>query len=260
MASDRVLVTNDDGVHAPGIAALAAALDDAGFDIFIAAPLDDRSGSGAALGPVHLTNGIDYQTAEIPGLAHIPTYAIDGPPALAVMAARLGAFGPPPEVVASGINPGTNTGRAVLHSGTVGAALTAGNFGATGVAVSVDISEPIRYDTAAASAVDAVRWAVAAGPRVVLSVNVPALGPESVRGVRVARLAPFGTVRTAVVGHEDGRVQLELRATEDELDADTDTALVRDGFVAVSALAGIQTLPDLSADAVDALVGVGIGG
>ena len=56
-----------------------------------------------------------------------------------MLAARLGGFGEPPELVVSGINPGCNTGRAVLHSGTVGAALTAANFGVRGLAVSIDV-------------------------------------------------------------------------------------------------------------------------
>ena len=56
-----------------------------------------------------------------------------------MLAARLGGFGDPPELVVSGINPGRNTGRAVLHSGTVGAALTAANFGVSGLAVSIDV-------------------------------------------------------------------------------------------------------------------------
>jgi len=56
-----------------------------------------------------------------------------------VLAARLGGFGDPPDIVVSGINPGCNTGRAVLHSGTVGAALTAANFGGRGLAVSIDV-------------------------------------------------------------------------------------------------------------------------
>jgi 5'-nucleotidase len=69
----------------------------------------------------------------------VPAYAVDGPPGLCVLAARLGGFGHRPELVVSGINPGCNTGRAVLHSGTVGGALTAANFGGRGLAVSIDV-------------------------------------------------------------------------------------------------------------------------
>jgi len=61
-----------------------------------------------------------------------------------------------------------------------------------------------------------------------------------VRGVRSARLAPFGTVRTALAGSEGGRLQLELRATGVELEPDTDTALVLAGYVAVTPLVGVR--------------------
>ena len=61
------------------------------------------------------------------------------PPALCVMFARMGAFGPPFDLVVSGINPGANVGRSVYHSGTVGAALTARSGGISGVAVSQDV-------------------------------------------------------------------------------------------------------------------------
>lgn len=260
MQPERVLVTNDDGVRAPGLSALAAALDDAGYDVVIAAPLDDRSGSGASIGGVPLTDGIEYHTATLPGLEHVPAYGIDAPPAVAVMAARLGAFGPPPGMIVSGINPGANTGRAVLHSGTVGAALTAANFGAKGLAVSLAISDPMRFDTAATVAIGAADWLARAPERTVLSINVPASAPEGLLGVRLARLAPFGTVRATIAGRRDGKLELELTATDVELEPDTDTALVEAGYVAVSALAGIQTIPTLGEDAVNALTTVGVRG
>jgi 5'/3'-nucleotidase len=241
-----VLVTNDDGVRAPGLLALARALIDAGWDVTVVAPLDDRSGSGAAIGPVHLENGIDFEEVAIDGLEGVATFGVDGPPALAVMLARLGAFGEPPALIASGVNPGTNTGRAVLHSGTVGAALTAANFGAKGLAVSVREADEPRYDTAAALAVDALAWLAESTTCRVLNVNVPDRARDDIAGVRVARLAPFGTVRTAVTGVENNRLQFELRETLDELEPDTDTALVRSGFVAVTALHGVTALGDAS--------------
>jgi 5'-nucleotidase len=134
-----VLVTNDDGVESAGLHALVRALVDAGHDVLVVAPASDMSGSGAAIGSIHLDQHIDAEKVELPGLAGVPAYAVDGPPGLCVLAARLGGFGDRPELVVSGINPGCNTGRAVLHSGTVGAALTAANFGGRGLAVSIDV-------------------------------------------------------------------------------------------------------------------------
>ena len=241
----RVMVTNDDGVRAPGIAALARAVLEAGYDVIVVAPMDDRSGSSAALGPVHVTASFDVETVELPGLEGCPCFGVDGPPALAVMAARLGGFGTEPELIVSGINPGANTGRSVLHSGTVGAALAAANFGVSGLAVSVMASEPYRWDTAAALAVEALAWLVDAPRKTVLNLNVPALPLHEVKGVRLARLAPFGTVRTAIAESGNGRLELEVRVTGERLDADTDTALVNDGWAAVTPLVGIRAATDV---------------
>jgi 5'-nucleotidase len=136
----KVLVTNDDGVASPGLHELAAALVAAGYDVVVAAPDRDMSGSAAAIGQIHIDEEIEAQPVDLPGLDGVPAYAVDGPPGLCVLAARLGGFGEPPQLVVSGINPGCNTGRAILHSGTVGAALTAANFGCRGLAVSLDVS------------------------------------------------------------------------------------------------------------------------
>jgi 5'-nucleotidase len=78
----------------------------AGHEVMVAAPLEDFSGSGAALGRLHVTGSIGYEAWALDDVAPCTAFAVDGPPALAVMAACLGAFGPPPEVVLSGINPG----------------------------------------------------------------------------------------------------------------------------------------------------------
>src|SRR5579872_4808957 len=133
----RILVTNDDGVRAPGIAALARAAAGTDHDVVVVAPMIDYSGAGAAVGPVHSRDGVDYETHVIDDLDGVPTYGVDGPPALAVILACVGAFGPRPDLVLSGINLGLNVGRSALHSGTVGATLTAAQFGLRGLAVSI---------------------------------------------------------------------------------------------------------------------------
>lgn len=238
----RVLVTNDDGVHQPGVTALARAVAGAGYDTVVVAPKDEYSGASAALGPVQLGQTLEYDAIEVPGLEDVPVYGLDGPPALCVVLARLGGFGDPPDVVVSGINPGNNTGRSILHSGTVGAAMTGASFGVSGLAVSIsmgaeDTEEP-HWLTAATVGVSALEWLLTRSERSILNVNVPNLPLADVRGVRLARLAPFGTVRTAIVESGQGRLQFELRATEEQLDPDTDTALVLAGYVAVTPLVG----------------------
>jgi 5'-nucleotidase len=224
---------------------LARALAAAGHELVVAAPLSDNSGAGAAIGPVHLTGGVTFQRVELEGLAGVPAYGLDGPPALAVLVARLEGFGPTPELVASGINPGNNTGRAVLHSGTVGAALTAANLGLSGIAISVGFEdETPRYDTAAPLAVAAVTWLADAPAGTVLNVNVPGVSLDGLAGVSEAALAPFGTVRTVIVGADDGRFELEMQPVEVELPVDSDTALIAAGHVTVTSLVRPHAVAD----------------
>jgi 5'-nucleotidase len=247
----RVLVTNDDGIAAPGLAALAEAVALAGYEVVVAAPSSDHSGASSAIGPMGGPDGVAVTPVELEIVPDVPAFAVDAPPALAVIVARLGAFGEPPDLVVSGINPGPNTGRSVLHSGTVGAAMTAANMGLSGLAVSMGTGEPSHLETAATVGAAALGWVAAAPPKSVLNVNVPNLALPEVRGVRAARLAPFGTVRTSLGQSSDGRLQVELRETEEALDPDTDTALVMAGYVAVTALVGIRA--DENADAATAL-------
>ena len=77
-------------------------------------------------------------------------------------------------------------------------------------------------------------------PRTVLNLNVPALAPGQVKGLRWARLAAFGAVRAAIAPAEaDGRLQIELRATNETLSPDSDTALCEAGYATLTAIVGI---------------------
>ena len=251
----RVLVTNDDGVHADGIVALAGALVKDGHDVVVAAPHEDMSGSAAALGPGHMS-GVRVEALVLPDLGEtVPVFAVEGPPGMCVMAGHLEAFGPRPDVVASGINHGSNTGRSVLFSGTVGAALAAANFGFKGVAVSVKSSDPWYFDTAARFGAAAVAWIESAARGTVLNVNVPALPVHEVKGVRVGRLAPFGVVRTVLEGRDHDRLRLVLRDTDEPLDDDTDTTLVTNGYVSLNALVGPRAVdPGDAPEALEAVL------
>lgn len=240
----RILITNDDGIEAPGLHALAGALDDDGHDVLVVAPDTDHSGYGAAIGDLGSRSDLHTTRATIPGAPHIEAYALAGPPALCVMAARLGGFGDPPDLIASGINPGNNTGRAVLHSGTVGAALTGANLGVSGLAVSVGVGPDGTVGSFAAAAEVAaasIAWLMTAPAKTVLNVNVPTGPIADVRGSRWASLAPFGTVRAALRPSEaEGVLEITLVEANVELPPDSDTALVHAGYVAVTCLAGIR--------------------
>lgn len=127
----RILVTNDDGISSTGLHVLARTMRQHG-DVIVVAPDTEYSGAGASLGALHLIQPQARRTA-VTGVDE--AWTINGPPALCTMFARFGLFGRF-DLVVSGINPGANVGRAVYHSGTVGAALTARNGGVSSVAVS----------------------------------------------------------------------------------------------------------------------------
>ena len=114
----RILVTNDDGIASTGLHVLARTMRQHG-DVVVVAPEVEHSGAGAGVGPLHLIKPQARQTT-IDGVEE--AWCVNGSPALCTMFARFGVFGPI-DLVVSGINPGANVGRAVYHSGTVGAAL-----------------------------------------------------------------------------------------------------------------------------------------
>ena len=249
----RVLITNDDGVEAPGLAALARAAVALGHDVVVAAPARDQSGAGAAIAPAIAAEGIRVTAVELAGVEGVMAHAVDGPPALAVLAARLGGLGSPPRLVASGVNAGPNTGYSVLHSGTVGAALTAANFGLSGLAVSIDAAVPDHLDTARVVARAALSWLVDAPAATVLNVNVPDLALDRLAGVRWAPLAAFGQVQATVRENDGGRLQMEISAGRQEQEPGTDSALLAAGFVTVTSIVAVQaTAPNDAPRAIEA--------
>jgi 5'-nucleotidase len=242
----RVLVTNDDGVRACGLAVLARALGDAGHDVLVAAPLDEASGAGAGVGPLHtFREGIHVEKVEVPGLEGVETLGVEALPALIVIAASFGAFGKAPDLVVSGINPGRNIGRSVLHSGTVGAALTAAHFGLRGLAVSVQSAGAVEgpgvthYSTAATLATALAPGVAAAPQRTVLNCNVPNVPLERLRGLRPAHLAVSGLIRTALVDEGGAHVQLDLGFVEPPPDDESDEALTAAGYATLTPLQGV---------------------
>ena len=127
------------------------------------------------------------------------------------MAAALGAFGEPFPLVVSGISAGRNTGQSVIHSGTVGAALTALTFGAHGLAVSLDPSDPWHWDTAAQLAVATAGWIMSAERQpLTLNLNSPSVPDDQVLGLRMAELDGFGYFRVAAADESGRKLQLEM--------------------------------------------------
>lgn len=239
----RVLVTNDDGVHAPGIAALACAMRESMFDVVMVAPDGEMSGSSASMAAPN--DEIRYERVSVGGWPE-DAYALAGSPALCVIAGVLGAFGSPPDLVVSGVNPGLNTGRSTLHSGTIGAALTAAAWGVSGLAVSIDIGQPIRWGTATGLAKQAAAWLAKAPKRTAINLNVPNVAPHELRGVRQATLAPLGAMRTSIAEHTPGLIRLQLLPNRSPVPGGTDTAMVRDGYATVSLLTPPASIDDAS--------------
>ena len=244
----RVLVTNDDGIDSPGLRRLAAALARV-HDVVVAAPASNMSGTGTGIGRLDQA-GVALDRRDVEGVDE--AYAIAGPPGLAVMACALGAFGGMPDLVVSGVNAGLNTGHSIIHSGTVGAALTAHTFGTRGVAVSLAPSEPWHWDTAVPVAVRAAAWVLESRPRTVLNVNVPARPADEVRGVRWAPVDAFGHFSVATANVEASQLQLDVADRSSGPDPESDTALCLSGHVTLTPLEPVVggAFPDVPADQV----------
>lgn len=198
----RVLVTNDDGIAAPALGLLASRLARDGHDVVVAAPLEGQSGCGASIGQVVDGQFVSVSRVVLSGAENIHAFAVNAPPAFIVLAAVQGLFGDPPAVVVSGPNSGLNLGPLVLHSGTLGAAVTAAANGVPGIALSTEKRARHGYTTAAdfcarnfAGLLDRI------GTSMAVNVNVPDLPWDEIAGVRETRFAPRSLV--AIVLSED---------------------------------------------------------
>ncbi|MGW8483195.1 5'/3'-nucleotidase SurE [Microbacterium sp. NPDC055903] len=240
----RALITNDDGIDAPGLAALATAAVAEGLDVVIAAPAKQSSGSSASILAEEAGGRIRIERRELPGLEDVRTHAVHGGPGLIAMIATRGAFGPPVDLVLSGVNHGANVGRAILHSGTVGAALTGGLGGAWAMAVSLDVGmRPERfYWDVAASAASRVLPLLLARPRgTVVNLNVP--NTESIRGLREAPLAPFGIVQTTMTELDEHDVRLAVEDLPLTREPGSDAALLADGWATLTGIVPVSDQP-----------------
>ncbi len=235
----RLLLTNDDGIDSPGLRALARSLAD-DHDVVVAAPAADVSGAGTSMGVLDAAEPTRLHRQDFDG---IEAYGIDGPPGLAVLAASLGAFGERPDVVVSGPNQGLNTGRSIIHSGTVGAALTGRTFGSKAIAFSVAPGDRWYWETAAAIALPIVDWVVARDEPTTLNVNVPAVPPERIEGVRWATIDEFGHFSVATQAEEGTVLTLDVRDRSSGTAPDSDTALCLSGHVTLTLLSPLDAEP-----------------
>lgn len=214
----------------------------------MAAPLANHSGASAAIGTVYEREAIGFRVGRITGAEDVPVFGVDAPPALTVIVGTFGAFGPKPDVVVSGINLGVNVGRSVLHSGTIGAALTAAQHGCSALAVSMRSQPEHQWETAAQLAVSLLPVVAGAPPRTVLSLNTPSVPIGELRGLVPGRIADAGIVqgaRTELTGRDAGTVKLTLGTAVPSLgdttgaDPRDDATLIGAGYATVTALHGV---------------------
>lgn len=239
----RVLITNDDGIDAPGLHALARAARASDLEVTVAAPMRQSSGSSASIVAAEEDGHIAIERRELPGLDGVPAYAVRGGPGLVALVAAHGAFGEPAQAVLSGVNHGANVGRAILHSGTVGAALTGGLNGAWGLAVSLDVGmnpTVFHWDAAAAVALDVLPFLLDRPPGTVVNLNAP--NTEHSRGIVEARLAPFGIVQTTLAERDAGRIRLAVEDLPNTPEPGTDAALLADGWVTITGLDAVSAV------------------
>src|SRR5438309_11508347 len=180
----RILLTNDDGVYAPGLRALRAELKKLG-EVTVVAPATEQSAVGHSitlLTPLLVQEVLDENNESM-------GWAVEGRPADCVKLALLELLKEPPDVVISGLNAGSNAGINVLYSGTVAAAIEGAFFRKTSIAVSLESTKPKHL--AFARAAEAARGVieqilahpVAAGS--LFNVNIPSLEKGPIKGIRV---------------------------------------------------------------------------
>jgi 5'-nucleotidase len=236
----RALVTNDDGIDSDGLRLLARAACQAGYDVVIVAPAAEASGSSAAMTATQHGGRIAIQPRRLAGLATVPAYSVQASPAFIAFMATREAFGRMPDILLSGINDGPNTGRAILHSGTVGAALTAATCGVRAAAFSLDTygsaGDP-QWQTAEAVATRMMDVIPGLPRGHVLNVNVPDLPLQQLRGIRQGPLAAAGAVQTSLVERAEHYLQVEMSGSAATPAPGTDAALLAAGYASVTALA-----------------------
>jgi 5'-nucleotidase len=188
----RILLTNDDGIYAPGLRALRKELLKLG-QVTVVAPAGEQSAVGHSitlLTPLLVQEVLDENNRPL-------GWAVEGKPADCVKLALMELLPEPPDVVVSGLNAGSNAGINVLYSGTVAAAIEGAFFKHTSIAVSLEYTKPkpLDFPKAAELARKVIEQILSHRPQkgTLFNVNVPSLEKGPVRGIRVVpqNVAPY---------------------------------------------------------------------
>ncbi len=222
----RILLTNDDGIHAAGIKALEAAVAAIG-EVYVVAPLTEQSAASRAITVRHPLRYREF------GPRH---FAVEGTPTDSIMLGLAHLLDFRPDLVISGINNGPNLGENIFYSGTVAAAAEGARHGIPAIAMSVTERVDIDYSVAAGVAARLAKHVVAAGlpAGVALNVNVP---HPSFDGIEITRQSPKIS-RNVMLGGQDpyGRPYFWMpeEVPLDIAEPGTDYAAVREGKVSVT--------------------------
>jgi len=227
----KILVSNDDGFDAPGIAALAAALSSLA-EVTVVAPSRNRSATSNSITvdrPLRITK------------ADNGFYFVDGTPADCVHLAVTGFLDFRPDLVISGVNDGANLGDDTIYSGTVAAAMEGYLLGIPSIAVSLAARPAIRFDAAAQVARDIVGRYLKNLPSTpwLLNVNVPNVAYAELKGIRTVRLGKRHQAEPAVKAvNEKGEVEYRVGPVGKAADAgpDTDFGTIAEGYASVTPL------------------------
>lgn len=232
----RILVTNDDGIFAPGLKVLEEIAAEFSDDIWVCAPHEEQSGAGHSLtlnAPVRLHRHGDRR------------FSVTGTPTDSVTLGLRKVMDSPPDVILSGVNRGANLGDDITYSGTVSAAIEGALAGIRSIALSQVIRRGAEHEQ-----FDATRkWgAKAIAPlldaplpsRTLVNVNFPPLPAEEIAGIRAVRQGFHDYSRGSVVEGRDPRglpyFWFGLHAIEHTLDHGTDLEAIDEGFVSVTPL------------------------
>lgn len=235
MAS-TVLLTNDDGIYAPGLWALARALIASGEKVVVVAPDREQSGVGTSVS-LHNPLRINRPTPPIPD---VETYSVEGTPADSVILALGYLFKGQIGMVLSGINEGANLGNDVYISGTVGAAFQAHFYSVPSVAISVTSLTAVSFEPAAklgmllTKIISFNRFP----PNLLLNVNLPNQSLYELQGIEVTRLARR-TYADVVQEGWDGKRKyywIVRGKSEWEDEEGSDTWAIRRGLISVTTL------------------------
>jgi 5'-nucleotidase len=196
----RILITNDDGIHAPGLAVLERIANSLTGDVVVVAPESDQSGVAHSLSltdPLRLRKVSDNH------------YAVKGTPTdCIIMGVRKIMLDNPPDLILSGVNRGQNVAEDVTYSGTIAGAMEGTLLGFPSIALSQCYSpDGSHFDCAEAHAAGLIEKIVARGfpPGVLMNLNFPACAPEEVQGVTLARQGRREQELMKIDARHDGR-------------------------------------------------------